>query len=60
MKKPGINKTNFSAIIFINLLVISFLQFQNIIDSYLVDNNTIVLQGTQGIGGLLIADLVID
>ncbi|HJL74646.1 MAG TPA: hypothetical protein QGF08_03040 [Candidatus Marinimicrobia bacterium] len=59
MKKPGINKTNFSAIIFINLLVISFLQFQNIIDSYLVDNNTIVLQGTYA-DGLLIADLVID
>lgn len=45
-----INKTHFSAIFFFNLLFISPVQSQNIIDSYLIGANNVFLQGTYADG----------
>lgn len=50
MKKLKINKTYYSPIFFFNLLFISFLQSQSIIDYYLLGNNTTLLQGTYADG----------
>ena len=47
MKKSRSPKTSFISICLINFLYISFLQSQNIIDAFLIGNNTTTLRGTQ-------------
>ena len=47
MKKQKSPKTFFISICLINFLFISFLQSQNIIDAFLIGNNTTTLRGTQ-------------
>ena len=47
MKKSKSPKTFFISICLINFLFISFLQSQNIIDAFLIGNNTTTLRGTQ-------------
>lgn len=50
MKKSKQSKPFFSALIIINFFVISILQSQNVIDAYLIGNNTTTLKGTQADG----------
>ena len=50
MKKSRLPKTFSLAITLINLLFVSFLQSQNIIDSFLIGNNTTTLMGTYSDG----------
>jgi len=57
MKKLKSPKTFFISICLINFLFISFLQSQNIIDAFLIGNNTTTLRGTQEDGLRMPRDL---
>jgi hypothetical protein len=57
MKKSRLPKTFILSITVINFLFVSFLQSQNIIDAFLIGNNTTLLRGTQQDGLITPRDL---